>query len=727
MPGLATTEIEDASAASRPGPPHRTMCAMVPDSFSDLLACVAAFGKSLDQSFDPAQFLAEFSARSQRLVPHDHMVIALPEDNGQTYSVFAEYAVSSGLRADNRLYTTSFERGGRVATESGALTPVFEGETQLIADMATDDRLAEAAACRTRVGEAGLRARLAVPLFAGGHVAGALVVMSATAGMYTEAHASAGRQVANLIGPFVNAVVVLHRERRRRERLAAATALAPILGASLKVGDVLEPLGEAVRPLIDFDTMGLAVRAADGQGFERSGIIGTRRPGYSETPRIEDYSVLERVTRGEVILVRDAQRELDPGRSGDRYLMESGDRSLVGVPLLFGERVGGGLFFVTARERWYDESDVEIGTAIAAALVLAVQHQRLAEQQQRLGAVEAQAQKLERQVASLRTALDDRFGFDAINGRAPTFMDAVRNARKVAPTDTTVLLTGESGTGKEVLARAIHHASPRAEGPFVALNCAALPDTLVESELFGHERGAFTGADKLKRGRFELAAGGTLFLDEIGELAPAAQAKLLRVLQERRYERVGGTATLEADVRLITATNRDLERAIGEVRFREDLYYRLAVFRIHLPPLRERGDDVLLLADHFVRQLSGKMSKVAPGLSREARDVLLAHAWPGNIRELQNAIERALILSEGGLISAGQLGIIPRPSGGVATDAASASDVPRGEVRVLAELEKQTIVEALRRANGNKSRAAAALGLSRTQLLRRVRRFGLEA
>src|SRR5207302_844324 len=214
---------------------------------------------------------------------------------------------------------------------------------------------------------------------------------------------------------------------------------------------------------------------------------------------------------------------------------------------------------------------------------------------------------------------------------------------------------------------AIHHASSRADGQFVALNCAALPETLIESELFGHERGAFTGADKLKRRRFEIAAGGTLFLDEVGELAPTAQAKLLRVLQERRYERVGGTTTLEADVRLIAATNRDLERAVAEARFREDFFYRLAVFRIHLPPLRERGDDVLILADHFVRQLGSNMGKLEPGLSREARELLVAHSWPGNIRELQNAIERALILADGGLIAAGQLGIAQRPPGDVAT------------------------------------------------------------
>src|SRR6266850_2122673 len=394
------------------------MRAMAPDGLADLLACVAAFGSSLGQSFDPTGVLAEFSARTQPVVPHDYMLIAVREDDGHTYSVFAEYAVRGSVGCDNKRYTTAFERGGRAAMDSFALAPVFGGEAERVADMASDDRLGEASACRATLDELGLRSRLAVPLCAGGHVRGALIVMSATVGLYTEAHALACRQVSDLIGPFVHAAVALHRERRRRERLVAATALAPILGASLKVGDVLERLGEAIRPLIDFDTMGLALRAADGPGFERSGIIGVRRPGYATTPAVEDYSTLERVSRGEIILVRDARRELDPGRAGDRYLIESGDRSVLGVPLLFGEESGGGLFFVTAREHWYDESDVEVGTAIAAALVLAVQHQRLAEHQQRLGVVEAKAQKLERQVASLRTALDDQnLGFEVRRDR----------------------------------------------------------------------------------------------------------------------------------------------------------------------------------------------------------------------------------------------------------------------------------------------------------------------
>jgi len=265
-----------------------------------------------------------------------------------------------------------------------------------------------------------------------------------------------------------------------------------------------------------------------------------------------------------------------------------------------------------------------------------------------------------------------------------------------------------------------------------------LPETLIESELFGHERGAFTGADKLKRGRFELASRGTLFLDEVGELAPAVQAKLLRVLQDKRYERVGGTSTLTADVRLIAATNRNLEDAVADHRFREDLFYRLAVFRVHLPALRERAGDVLLLADRFVREFGSRMGRADVGLSREARDLLLSYAWPGNIRELQNAIERAVILSDGGLISAAQLGVEPAPSptpGRVAETpsvAASIHVAPPSEgegssgMQALPEMEKRAVIEALRRSKGNRSQAAASLGLSRTRFYTLLRRFGLD-
>ena len=693
---------------------------------SDLLECVAALTRSLTDEFDPTRVLSEFSARAQRLVPHDYLAILCRTAEGRC-SLVAEYAVRGAPLCRGAHFTTAFERGAGVPAEVFALGPVFAAQTQVVADMMTDARLAEVPELRANIVEAGLRASLAVPLSARGRVWGAFVVMSGTTGLYTEAHVSSCRRLADLVAPFVESFVEWHRERRRRERLKAAAALPAILGASLKLGDVLERLGEAVRTIIDFEVMGLALRTGSGERFERVGLVGGDGRVNPASGTLEEFSKLERVARGEVVLIGDAPRELDPARPGDRLMIENGDRSALDVPIFFGERVGGVLFFVTSRAHWYDEADAEVASVIAVALALEIQHQRLAEHQQRLDAAEAKTRTLERQVASLRTALDERFGFDAIIGRAPRFLTAVDDARKVAATGTTVLLTGESGTGKEVLARAIHQASARAGGPFVAVNCAALPETLVETELFGHERGAFTGADRLRRGRFELAAGGTLFLDEVAELPPSVQGKLLRVLQERQYDRVGGTTTLEADVRLIAATNRDLEAAVAEGRFRDDLYYRLAVFPIRLPALRERGQDVLLLAEHFVRTFGARMGRQEPGLSGEARERLLAHTWRGNIRELQNAIERALIQAQGDLISAEDLGIVPLPLRDVTVPAGAAPPAePPTAMLTIVEQQKRMIVEALRRTRGNKARAAAALGLSPTQLLRRIRRFKLD-
>ena len=342
----------------------------------------------------------------------------------------------------------------------------------------------------------------------------------------------------------------------------------------------------------------------------------------------------------------------------------------------------------------------------------------------KVAALEHRTRTLEQTLKTARSELHERYGFEQIIGRSPVLRETLARAAQVARTETTVLITGESGTGKELVARAIHHASPRADGPFVAVNCAALPDTLLEAELFGHERGAFTGADRQKPGRFELAARGTLFLDEIGELSPAVQVKLLRVLQEREFQRLGGTTTLKADVRVIAATNRHLAAELTAGRFRSDLFYRLAVFNVHLPSLRERGDDVLLLADSFLRSLAAKMGKGDVTLSRDAREVLLRHTWPGNIRELQNAIERALITCEGTLVTAAHLAI-PVPSE-PSSPPGSPDPVRPTASMALDELERKTIIEALQRTHGQKARAAALLGLTRFQLYNRLKRYHME-
>jgi transcriptional regulator with PAS, ATPase and Fis domain len=333
-------------------------------------------------------------------------------------------------------------------------------------------------------------------------------------------------------------------------------------------------------------------------------------------------------------------------------------------------------------------------------------------------------------VRSLSDELAAVSGFHRVVGESSTWRTVLRQATQVASTDTTVLLQGESGTGKEVVARFLHRGSPRQQGPFVAINCAALPEQLLESELFGYERGAFTGATQSKPGQIELAAGGTLFLDEVAEMSPSAQAKFLRVLQEREFQRLGGTKKLRADVRVVAATNRDLAQAIERGTFREDLFYRLNVFGITLPPLRDRADDILPLSDAFLKDIGRGIGRPPAGISREARDALLAYAWPGNVRELRNVLERAAILCQGGLILAEHLGLrdhtpapapTPEPAPAVA---AVVADAPAS--MELKSMERSMIERALQDARYNKSKAAKLLGLTRTQLYVRLRKYGLE-
>ncbi len=297
-------------------------------------------------------------------------------------------------------------------------------------------------------------------------------------------------------------------------------------------------------------------------------------------------------------------------------------------------------------------------------------------------------------------------GGTTIVGRHPLMRAAFRLLKKVAPTESTVLLTGETGTGKELFARALHAFSPRSSGPFVAVNCAAIPDTLMENELFGHEKGAFTGAGQRQRGRFELAAGGTIFLDEVGELDLAVQGKTLRVLEERTFERVGGGRPMRADVRVVAASNRDLGEMTGRGEFRQDLLFRLDVFPIELPPLRERASDVEELARHLLREIGERLETAPPELAAGALELLAAQDWPGNVRQLANVLERAVILDERGELTAADLKHYLRPA---------AAKSERDEVR-----------EALHTTDGDKRRAAGLLGMSLRTLQRKVREYDLE-
>jgi len=327
-----------------------------------------------------------------------------------------------------------------------------------------------------------------------------------------------------------------------------------------------------------------------------------------------------------------------------------------------------------------------------------------------------QHESLRKENLGLRQTLAS--GYNII-GTSKPLQEALQMCRRVAASNATVLLLGETGTGKEVLARFIHDNSPRRDKPLVAVNCAALPETLLESELFGHERGAFTGAVAQKLGRFELAEGGTLFLDEIGDIPLSIQVKLLRVLEEKEFVRVGGTRTIACDVRIIAATNRDLPKAVAEERFREDLFYRLNVFPIELAPLRQRQEDIPLLAEYFARRASKELGTPQPHITDAAMAQLAVYAWPGNIRELQNVIERAVLLADGGEILPLHL---PKEITGSSEPALPAADAPTN----LWGYEKALIVKALHENNWNQSKAARALGISRDNLRYRIKKYGIQ-
>ncbi|MBV9265975.1 MAG: sigma-54-dependent Fis family transcriptional regulator [Acidobacteriaceae bacterium] len=323
----------------------------------------------------------------------------------------------------------------------------------------------------------------------------------------------------------------------------------------------------------------------------------------------------------------------------------------------------------------------------------------------------------------LREELDTRYQFENIVGRSPAMREIFHTVERVAPTRATVLLAGESGVGKDMIARAIHQHSPRKNHAFVKINCTAIPENLMESELFGFEKGAFTGANTTKPGKFEQADGGTVFLDEIGDVPGNIQVKLLRILQERQFERLGSNVTRNVDVRVIAATNVDLRAALEQGRFREDLYYRLNVVPINIPPLRDRKEDIPFLAMHFVHKLSKDLGTTASDISPAAIDRLLDHSWPGNVRELENTIERSLVLSAGDVLQPADIRI-EAVRGQTPAPATQSLALPEGVT--LEQWEQMMIREALRRANGNKSQAARLLGLTRNALRYRLSQMGLD-
>jgi transcriptional regulator with GAF, ATPase, and Fis domain len=504
-------------------------------------------------------------------------------------------------------------------------------------------------------------------------------------------------------------------------------------------------LSEVIKDVVPHDTLSFALLTPD-----RTGVIVQASSGFSihEMPVYRFTDEKERVDANwkgfiahDIVYFDDGRVRarvspkdapeltevvLKPGIAWTKQFSELGVRSTMRVPIRSQDRPLGGVSFSSRQADAYGEDDFALAQRIADHVALALAHQGLAEEIRRTALADERAAQLEARVDDLSRQLE-RFSAHRALGQSQRWKQVLAHAARVCETDTTVLITGESGTGKEVIARYIHRGSPRARGPFVALNCAALPEHLLESELFGHERGAFTGALNMRPGKIEQAAGGVLFLDEVAEMSTAVQAKFLRVLQEREFQRVGGTKTLKADVRVIAATNRDPRDAMDKGQIREDLYYRLSVFEIVLPALRERPDDIMLLAESFLAEIGKSVGRPAAGFSDDAREQLRTHAWPGNVRELRNAIERAVILSNGATILREHLPMGVSRSSPIPTSTSVvpiAASFPAEGVK-LRSVERDLVKKALSSTGNNKSQAAKLLGLTRGQFYSLLRKHRL--
>jgi Nif-specific regulatory protein len=390
---------------------------------------------------------------------------------------------------------------------------------------------------------------------------------------------------------------------------------------------------------------------------------------------------------------------------------ERDERGFICVPVNAGGRTIGAL---GSLHRQQEESEINMVADFLSVIAL------LIGQALRLDQLSRRTEEVESSGLARTVSIPSKADFGSLVGTSSAMMTVLEQALQVAPTKTTVLIRGESGTGKEIIAELIHRNSTRINNPFIKVNCAALPDSLIEAEIFGHERGAFTGAHARRKGRFEMANGGTIFLDEIGEISLATQTKLLRVLQEREFERVGGIETLSLDVRLIAATNKDLEKAIADGTFREDLYYRLNVFTIFVPPLRERKPDILLLADHFVEKYSREHSKTVKRISTPAIDMLMSYHWPGNVRELENCIERAVVVCDDAVIHGHHLPPTLQTAEGSGTISAASL------TSAVAALEREMIIDTLKTTRGNQARAAKLLQVSERIINYKVKKYGID-
>jgi transcriptional regulator with GAF, ATPase, and Fis domain len=723
------------------------------------LELAAGLLPALFRVLDVRDVFDRLSAIGKLALPHDSLTLGVFNDDLTHVTLYAQ----TGDRSD---VARTFPQPYPVAVTRAWNADIL------------DDRLTHPAEADRPITRAGMRSSVRVSVRLDDTLLGGVSFNSTKPHQYTSVDVAVARRLADHVAVALSHHSMAERfaeEARQHEALRTRTAksdlvdevLASVTGAG-ELPDVFDRVSNAAQKVLAHDSLVLTVLLPGGKQakvYASKAPEGHALPDVVEVPPLMLADPMWEHDLVEDLQADERQRPLAAGRKGYRGALR--------VPIRFDNEYVAGLSFLSFTPSQYTLDDVPVARRIADRVALSFLRERGNVLSKQADEAEARAARLEARVRALSDELDSRTGYRRVVGESVPWRQVLTQATQVAATETTVLLLGESGTGKEVIARFLHRASSRKNGPFVALNCAALPEQLLEAELFGYERGAYTGATQSKPGQLEQASGGTLFLDEVGEMSPSAQAKFLRVLQEREFQRLGGTRVLRTDARIVAATNRDLPRAIAHGQFREDLYYRLNVFAIRLPPLRDRGADIVPLSEAFIAEIGRGLGRPPAGISRDARSLLMDYHWPGNVRELRNILERAAILCDGGLITADHLAITvsapathhmtasaasaaaatataasasmsastspaaftppampagAAPAGaapGMTTPAVPAAAMP-ASAGDLQSLEREMIGQALQRARFNKSKAAKALGLTRQQLYLRMRKYQLE-
>jgi formate hydrogenlyase transcriptional activator len=682
----------------------------------DRLRILLEVSESIASYRDLGELFQVLSARLPRLVPFDFINLVLhdPARNVMRLHILttdAPSTISPGLELP--------------VDESPAGVVWKTQQPLMMRDLATEKRFPM---LTPRLLENDVRSYCAVPVTTALRRLGAIGFGSMQPNAYSDGDLEFMQHVAKQVAVAVDNI--LHDESarlaqqqlaRERDRLRVRLEINNAVVAHLDLDDMFAAIATSLASVVQHDGCALVVYDPDMRRYrcllqKSNGEHGCEE-GTTETDQLCGPTMITLETRSPVVLSEQDLRAMLPASPLARKLLEKGVKSFCSVPLFSRERTLGTLNLGRFREAAFTPEDVDLLTDVGRQVAIAVEN-GLAYQQ-----IAELKEKLNSEKLYLEDEIRTNFNFGEIVGESPALSQVLKQVEIVAPTDSTVLIQGETGTGKELIARAIHNLSGRRARTFVKLNCAAIPTGLLESELFGHEKGAFTGAIAQKIGRFELAQGGTLFLDEVGDIPLELQSKFLRVLQEQEFERLGGTRTIRVDIRLVAATNRDLQAMVDERQFRSDLFYRLNVFPVVNPPLRSRGDDIPLLVSAFTRKFAKRMNKSITSIPTATMDALAQYHWPGNVRELENFIERAVILTRGSSLDA-PLGELK-----ARTIAAPAAIEPApASLTTLEDAERDHIRRALDQTNwqvGGPSGAAVRLGMKRTTLQSKMERLGI--